>query len=90
MVNCAHPIHFAAELERGGRWLTRLGGIRANASRKSHAELDQSSTLDSGDPADLAAAYKRIKPRATNVRVLGGCCGTDTRHVAYICDRWLT
>jgi homocysteine S-methyltransferase len=90
MVNCAHPVHFAAELERGGRWLTRLGGIRANASRKSHAELDQSSTLDSGDPADLAAAYKRIKPRATNVRVLGGCCGTDTRHVAYICDRWLT
>jgi S-methylmethionine-dependent homocysteine/selenocysteine methylase len=90
MVNCAHPVHFAAELERGGHWLTRLGGIRANASRKSHAELDRSSTLDSGDPADLAAEYKRIKPRTTNVRVLGGCCGTDTRHIANICDNWLT
>jgi S-methylmethionine-dependent homocysteine/selenocysteine methylase len=89
MINCAHPGHFAAELERGGRWVARLGGIRANASRKSHAELDQSSTLDPGDPADLGAEYKRIKPRTTNVRVLGGCCGTDTRHIASICDNWL-
>jgi homocysteine S-methyltransferase len=89
MINCAHPVHFAAALERGGSWVARLGGIRANASRKSHAELDRSPTLDSGDPTDLGAQYKRIKPRTTNVRVIGGCCGTDTRHIASICENWL-
>jgi homocysteine S-methyltransferase len=89
MLNCAHPAHFAAELERGGKWVARLGGIRANASRKSHAELDRSATLDSGDPVDLGAQYGRIKPRTTNVRVIGGCCGTDTRHIASICENWL-
>ncbi len=89
MINCAHPVHFAAELERGGRWIERLGGIRANASRKSHAELDRASTLDAGEPAELGAHYKALKPHTRNVRVLGGCCGTDPRHVASICENWL-
>ncbi len=89
MINCAHPVHFADELERGGAWMARLGGIRANASTKSHAELDQSPTLDSGDPTDLGAQYKRIKPRTASVRVIGGCCGTDTRHITSICENWL-
>ena len=89
MINCAHPVHFAAEFERGGPWVARVGGIRANASTKSHAELNRSSTLDSGDPTDLGAQYKRIKPWTTHVRVIGGCCGTDTRHIASICEHWL-
>lgn len=90
MVNCAHPTHFAAVLQRGGPWVARLGGIRANASRKSHAELDRSSSLDAGDPDDLGKQYKALKPRTSHVRVLGGCCGTDPRHVASICERWLS
>jgi homocysteine S-methyltransferase len=89
MVNCAHPSHFAAVLEGGGEWLARLGGIRANASRKSHAELDAAPDLDAGDPDQLGAEYRALKPGLPNVRVLGGCCGTDQRHVERICADWL-
>lgn len=89
MINCAHPTHFAAVLERGGPWLERLGGIRANASRLSHAELDELPGLDSGNPAELASEYRALEPHLPSLRVLGGCCGTDQRHIAAICDAWL-
>ncbi|NEY89019.1 homocysteine S-methyltransferase family protein [Rhodobacteraceae bacterium KMS-5] len=81
-VNCAHPDHFAAELR--GAWTGRLGLIRANASRLSHAELDEATELDDGDPEELARAYAAIRMRLPGLRVLGGCCGTDLRHVAAI------
>lgn len=89
MVNCAHPSHFAAVVESGGDWLERLGGIRANASSKSHAELDEATELDPGDPAALGAEYRALKPRLPNARVLGGCCGTDQSHVDSVCAAWL-
>jgi homocysteine S-methyltransferase len=89
MINCAHPTHFAAAVQRGGPWLERLCGIRANASRKSHAELDEADGLDSGDPAELAASYAMLKPHLRAVRLVGGCCGTNTRHIAAICETWL-
>jgi homocysteine S-methyltransferase len=88
MVNCAHPSHFADVVERGGAWIERLGGIRANASRKSHEELDRAADLDSGDPAELGAEYRALAPCLPATRVLGGCCGTDQRHVARICESW--
>jgi S-methylmethionine-dependent homocysteine/selenocysteine methylase len=89
MVNCAHPSHFASILAAPGEWKRRLGGIRANASRRSHRELDEADELDSGDPGELADEYLELKRALPEVRVLGGCCGTDTRHVAGICERWL-
>jgi len=89
MVNCAHPTHFAAELEKGGEWVRRIGGIRANASRKTHAELDEATELDRGDPAELSAEYATLEPHLPNLRVLGGCCGTDRHHLAEICKRCL-
>ena len=81
MVNCAHPSHFAGVLE-GGAWIERIAGLRANASTKSHAELDEAEELDDGDPAALARDYAALLERLPNVSVLGGCCGTDARHVA--------
>jgi homocysteine S-methyltransferase len=89
MVNCAHPIHFARALSEGGKWTARIGGFRPNASRKSHAELDEAADLDRGDPEELGRLYAELKPRLPNLRVLGGCCGTDPRHVACILDDWL-
>ena len=89
MINCAHPTHFAPVVKPGGQWLERLGGVRANASRKSHAELDRAGTLDSGDPAELACSYQELKPHLSAVRILGGCCGTDQRHVERIASEWL-
>ncbi|TIO05278.1 homocysteine S-methyltransferase family protein [Mesorhizobium sp.] len=86
MINCAHPTHFMQALKKGERWLDRVYGVKANASAKSHAELDESETLDAGDPDDLGWRYSRLKASFPTMRILGGCCGTDHRHVAAICE----
>jgi homocysteine S-methyltransferase len=85
MVNCAHPTHFAHVLADGGDSLKRVAGFRTNASTKSHAELDDSDELDDGDPADLGARHRELRERCEQLRVVGGCCGTDHRHVSEIC-----
>jgi homocysteine S-methyltransferase len=82
MVNCAHPTHFADVLD--GPWCERVLGVRANASAKSHAELDEAEELDPGDPQELAGHYPYLRERLPNLRVAGGCCGTDDRHIAAI------
>lgn len=87
MINCAHPTHFDHVLD-DGTWRDRIGGIRANASTLSHAELDAMEVLDDGDPDDLAARYVALAERLPAVRVIGGCCGTDERHVAAIAAAW--
>jgi len=87
MINCAHPTHFADVLE--GDWVSRIGGLRVNASRLSHAELDEAEDLDEGAPAELAERHRELRPRLPNVNVVGGCCGTDHRHIAAIADAWL-
>ena len=89
MINCAHPTHFASVLERGQGWQERLRGLRANASTRSHAELDDADELDEGDPADLGARYAELRERLPRLNVLGGCCGTDHRHIKEIRDAWL-
>lgn len=85
MINCAHPTHFAAAIDADEGWVRRIRGLRANASRLSHAELDAATELDSGNPADLAARYADLKRRHPGLCVLGGCCGTDHRHLTEIC-----
>ncbi|WP_054814688.1 homocysteine S-methyltransferase family protein [Nocardia arizonensis] len=82
-INCAHPDHFASTL-RSEPWAERIGLLRANASRLSHAELDEAAELDTGDPAELGEQYAALRRRFPNLVVLGGCCGTDDRHVAAI------
>ena len=84
MINCAHPTHFDSVVDEGGTWLSRVHGVRANASRMSHAELDEATELDDGDPEDLAARYASLRERLPNLHVFGGCCGTDHRHVSEI------
>lgn len=84
MVNCAHPDHFADALRRGESWVGRIGGLRANASRKSHAELDESETLDQGDAAEFGALHEELARHLPGLRVVGGCCGTDHRHVGCV------
>ena len=81
MINCAHPTHFAAVLRRPAPWSERIRGLRANASTMSHAELNDSPTLDEGDPAELAMEYAQLRASLRQLNVLGGCCGTDHRHV---------
>ncbi|MFN0128215.1 MAG: homocysteine S-methyltransferase family protein [Verrucomicrobiales bacterium] len=84
MINCAHPTHFAGRLDPRAEWTRRLGGLRANASCRSHAELDASPDLDIGDPRALGAQYRALRDQLPALHVLGGCCGTDERHLAAI------
>jgi homocysteine S-methyltransferase len=84
MINCAHPTHFMPVLTAGETWTKRIGGIRANASRCSHAELDAMTEIDSGDPDELGRMYRTLRDDLPGIRVIGGCCGTDLRHVAAI------
>ncbi len=89
VINCAHPTHFADALPEGDL-RGRIIGLRANASTRSHAELDEAEELDAGDPVDLAARYVALRSDLPGLEVLGGCCGTDIRHVTAIADAWLS
>lgn len=84
MVNCAHPSHFTHVFEGRPPWTARLGGVRANASKLSHEELDEAEELDRGDPRELAANYGVLRSLVPSLRVFGGCCGTDHGHVSAI------
>jgi S-methylmethionine-dependent homocysteine/selenocysteine methylase len=84
MINCAHPTHFEDKLKLGASWMSRVRGIRANASRLSHAELDQATELDAGNPAELGRQYAALRHKHGRINVLGGCCGTDVRHIEQI------
>ena len=88
MLNCAHPTHFADVLDGDAPWAQRVRGLRANASTKSHAELDESTELDEGDPEDLGLRYVELRKGLPQLNVLGGCCGTDHRHVTQVCQLW--
>lgn len=85
MVNCAHPDHFAGDLV-DSRWGRRIRGLRCNASRMSHAELEACETLDDGNPRELATQYRAIKLAIPWINVFGGCCGSDLRHVTQIAN----
>jgi S-methylmethionine-dependent homocysteine/selenocysteine methylase len=84
MINCAHPTRFDAVLATREAWVTRLRGIRANASKRSHAELNEAPDLDDGNPVELGAQYADLLRQHPHINVLGGCCGTDHRHIEQI------
>ena len=81
MINCAHPDHYAREIAGDGAWRYRIGGLRSNASRLSHEELDDADELDAGDPLEFGRLHRELLAELPNIRVLGGCCGTDDRHI---------
>lgn len=80
-VNCAHPAHVLPALD-GRTWQDRLTFFRPNASTMSHAELDAMEVLDTGDLGVLTETTRTLRSKAPGLRVIGGCCGTDGRHVA--------
>lgn len=84
LINCAHPVHVEHILAAEGSWLDRIHGLRANSSRKSHAELNESTELDIGNPVELGTQYAHLKKQLSHLNVMGGCCGTDHRHVEQI------
>jgi len=85
MINCAHPTHFEHVLRTEGEWRQRVRGLRANASKRSHAELDASTELDIGNPEELGSQYRELRGALPRLSAVGGCCGTDHRHVGAIC-----
>lgn len=90
MINCAHPTHFERVLAAREPWVERIRGLRANASRMSHAELNESLALDTGNPVELGLEYAQLKTRLRQLNVMGGCCGTDHRHIEQIASACLS
>jgi len=88
MINCAHPEHFKGVLNTSESWTKRIKGLRANASKKSHAELDESESLDIGNKEELAKDYCDLRSHLPNLSIIGGCCGTDSTHLESICESW--
>lgn len=88
LVNCAHPDHVAPGLDSTAPWAARIAGLRINSSRLSHAELDEAEELDEGDVGDLTSRARALADGLPAVRIMGGCCGTDARHVAAVWDGW--
>ncbi|MDQ3083036.1 MAG: homocysteine S-methyltransferase family protein [Gemmatimonadota bacterium] len=86
LINCAHPSHFDSVLTDRGAWKDRIRGVRANASRRSHTELNDAPELDSGNPVELAEDYARLTDRLPHFNIMGGCCGTDHRHIEQIAE----
>jgi S-methylmethionine-dependent homocysteine/selenocysteine methylase len=84
MINCAHPTHFEDVLKLGAAWMSRIRGLRANASRLSHAELDRATELVAGNPAEFGRQYAMLRRKHGRINILGGCCGTDIRHIEQI------
>lgn len=84
MINCAHPTHFHDAIACGESWVRRIGGFRANASKRSHAELEQATELDAGNSIEFGREHAALKRMLPHVNVFGGCCGTDHRHVEQI------
>jgi S-methylmethionine-dependent homocysteine/selenocysteine methylase len=84
MINCAHPTHFDRKLEKAGKWIGRLAGLRCNASKRSHQELNDAPDLDAGNPHELGSEYASLLSRFPQINVVGGCCGTDHRHLQEI------
>ena len=87
MINCAHPDHFSDAVATGEKWVERIGGLRANASRMSHEQLDGAEELDQGDPEEFGDLHADLATSLPNLKVVGGCCGTDFRHVACVSRR---
>jgi S-methylmethionine-dependent homocysteine/selenocysteine methylase len=86
MINCTHPSHFSPTLKLSSDplWKARIGGIRANASKRSHAELDEATELHDGNPVEFGQENRALLELLPNANVFGGCCGTDHRHVLQI------
>jgi homocysteine S-methyltransferase len=82
LVNCAHPTHVLPAVEAPGGWADRIHGLRCNASTASHAELDEAEGLDEGDLGVFVPAHRALEERLPALEIVGGCCGTDARHVA--------
>ena len=85
MINCAHPTHFQESLSYNESWKQRIRAVRANAPKRSHAELDAAEEIDDGNPTELGHEYIELRAQLNNLNVLGGCCGTDHRHIEAIC-----
>lgn len=81
MINCAHTTHFEDALAAGEAWAGRIRGLRANASRMSHVELDEAEELDDGNPEEFGQDHGELRSTFSHINVFGGCCGTDLRHV---------
>jgi S-methylmethionine-dependent homocysteine/selenocysteine methylase len=82
--NCAHPVEFEPAFADAGSWFDRLRYIRPNAAKMDKIALCSLGHLEDGDPVELGGEMGEIARRFPRADILGGCCGTDERHLSEI------
>ncbi len=89
MLGCLYPTHAATALEslfRSAPALAhRVVGLKANGSPLPPESLDGSTTLQTTAP-DVFARDLWECAQNFGLHVLGGCCGTDTRHIEALAE----
>ncbi len=87
MVNCVHPLVFKQALSKSfnetENLRSRLIGLQANSSTKSPEELENLPYLDTTEPVEFSEYMLQLHKRF-GIKILGGCCGTDNRHIEEI------
>lgn len=90
MTNCVHPkiVYDALSqpFNRNEIVKSRFLGIQANTSPLSYAELDGSPDLISSEPEEFAEEMIKLRS-ISNMKLFGGCCGTDHRHMEQVALR---
>jgi homocysteine S-methyltransferase len=91
LINCVHPSVFARglgrETEISKSIRKRVLGLQANTSSRSPEELDGLEQLDGSDPDKFAEEMLDLHHQF-GIKVIGGCCGTDHRHIHAIAARF--
>ncbi|MCP5005653.1 MAG: homocysteine S-methyltransferase family protein [Planctomycetes bacterium] len=82
MINCSHPSFFKPETETQNV-LSRLIGYQANASDKDHSSLDGITDIQVSDIETWGKSMIALN-RKYNIKILGGCCGTNSEHLKYL------
>ena len=82
--NCSHPLEFEPAISETGVWTERLRYIRPNASRMEKIALCKLGHLEDGNPIELGQQMGDVAQRFPKMDILGGCCGTDERHLGEI------
>jgi homocysteine S-methyltransferase len=82
--NCSHPLEFEPALADAGPWLERLRYVRPNAARMEKIALCSLGHLEDGDPVELGEQMAEVARMLPRTDIIGGCCGTDERHLAEI------
>jgi len=89
LINCSHPVEYEPAIEPGD-WISRVRGVRPNASKMEKLALCKIGHLEEGNPVELGQLCGDLAGRYPHMDIWGGCCGTWNNHLDEIAKNVLT